>query len=254
MNDNDLLMQYITAIENPDSIGYSPSSKQWKFPTDRKKYDINQIGIGLDRNNPEIQKILKTGRKTITEQEERDIRTKYINGYLTDVWNRNTKGLKISPKKKMIAYGLLYNSFGPRLWNNKDGLLDTMKHGTDEEFQQKVYEFYKNFKKRDLSTRANNHAKFFKTHVSPGSIFKLPKIFRSRKVTVPFKKAGGMIKKLPKFQNPFGPIKLENKQVNPRYLSNIVTVQERNSVTTKPRKAFIGLNENLNIPIVSAMR
>ncbi len=162
MNNDEQIMQYITAIENPDSVGYS--NGRWYFPTDRRKYDVNQIGIGLDRNNPEVQKILATGRNYLTEDEERRIRTNYVKGYLTNVFNKHTKGYSISPKKKAIAYGLLYNTFGPRLWRNENGLFDSLVNDNDEDFANKVEQFYRTFPKRDLNSRANLHKRFWQQH------------------------------------------------------------------------------------------
>lgn len=102
---NEDIIQYITAIENPDSVGFDFQKRIWTSPT-QKGFARNQIGIGLDKHtNKTVRDFLsKKGREQLTEQEERQLREKHINGYITDVWNDNTKGKLFSDKKKAIAY------------------------------------------------------------------------------------------------------------------------------------------------------
>ena len=78
--DNDIRMELIRYLENPDSIGFDKKKRIWRSPTNRAKYDINQIGIGLDlarHRNPELYKLYHSRNPGyITEEEERDIRNK----------------------------------------------------------------------------------------------------------------------------------------------------------------------------------
>lgn len=78
--DNDIRMGLIRYLENRDSIGFDRKKRIWRPPTSRTKYDINQIGIGLDlskHRNPELYKLYHSRNPGyITEEEERDIRNK----------------------------------------------------------------------------------------------------------------------------------------------------------------------------------
>ena len=78
--DNDIRMELIRYLENPDSIGFDKKKRIWRPPTNSAKYDINQIGIGLDlarHRNPELYKLYHSRNPGyITEEEERDIRNK----------------------------------------------------------------------------------------------------------------------------------------------------------------------------------
>lgn len=197
MNEDDLVMQYIRVMENPDSIGLQNGI--WTSPTLRG-YDKNQIGYGLDKNtNKELREFLeKNKRDYLTEEEEINLRHNYVNGYLTDIWDRNTKGRQFSEKKKAIAYGLLYHGYGKNLWNRRsNGIYDAFWNGTDDEFQNVVHSFYNGLH----TERARNHLNFWNN----ASKIK-PKPYQFNYTSIPswqppisYKKQGGKFYK-PKFR------------------------------------------------------
>jgi len=75
--DKSLDMRYIRSLENPDSVGYDNKNKVWRQPKS-KKFDVNQIGMGLDVRDATVAAYLaKKGRTSnpyLTEQEERELR------------------------------------------------------------------------------------------------------------------------------------------------------------------------------------
>ena len=69
-------MDYILQLENPSRVGYSKGI--WRTPTDSTKYDIHQIGGGLDireEHNPIVYNDLKSKNRLndpwLTEAEEK---------------------------------------------------------------------------------------------------------------------------------------------------------------------------------------
>jgi len=77
----DELIEYLGALENPGKVGLKGGI--WRPPTDSTKYDINQIGMGLDireKNNPIVYNFLKSkgrlGNPYLTIEEEKMLRKK----------------------------------------------------------------------------------------------------------------------------------------------------------------------------------
>ena len=77
IKDNDLVAQYIRAIENPDSIGYKDG--KWYQPSN-SKYDKNNRGFGIDVVHNKAARGIVSNRqgKWLTEEEERELRNKHI--------------------------------------------------------------------------------------------------------------------------------------------------------------------------------
>lgn len=152
-----LLEQYIIALENPDSIGWDSKSRTWSHATG-KGMDSNQIGIGGDRYNKNIRAIIGTqnwDNVSITEAQEREARYKNLD-YFIGVYNRNTKGLSLSSRKRILAMGLLYHGYGRHLWNESHPLNKALRNGSDDEFSKSIYDFYRH----KNPERARNHNKF----------------------------------------------------------------------------------------------
>ena len=150
---------YLKAIENPNSVGYNPNTNRWTTPKLRG-FDPNQIGIGLDvkTNNVVRNYLRKTGRTKdpwLTQEEMEQLQNQSLQ-YFEDVFEKNTKGMKLSDTKRAIAIGLLYHGHGPNLWNNKGNLHDVFINGTDQDFIDAVSNFYKG------NSRAQRHSQFWK--------------------------------------------------------------------------------------------
>ena len=77
IKDDDLVAQYIRAIENPDSIGYKDG--KWYQPSN-SKYDKNNRGFGIDVVHNKAARGIVSNRhgKWLTEEEERELRNKHI--------------------------------------------------------------------------------------------------------------------------------------------------------------------------------
>ena len=149
------IIEYLKAIENPQRVGFNSKTRIWEQPT-QGGFDRNQIGYGLDVKWGPLAKFLaerkrKTGRVYLTEDEETYFREKYIRGYLTDTFNRNTAHYSnptgggfgvMSERKKAIAYGLLYRGDGKKLWNSGNAIYQSFWNGTDADFEKAVIDYY----------------------------------------------------------------------------------------------------------------
>lgn len=108
-------MDYILQLENPNRIGYSNGI--WRPPTDSTKYDVHQIGGGLDmreEHNPIVYNFLKSNGRLnnpyLTEAEERQLRMQ--------TW----RGKRALMDKFVAAHGdqisqLGYNTAAGMLWH-----------------------------------------------------------------------------------------------------------------------------------------
>ncbi len=154
-NDNTPIVQYIRALENPDSLGFR-NGKWYASP-----YDKNARGFGVDIvKNKQASKVA-SGRVGgwLTEDEERNLRNQYIESLQNTIdyhYHPYLRNQELSDTKRMIATGLLYRGDG--ISSNKN-LSEPYYSGTDEEFQQAVYDYYES---KNLKERAKNHFKFVK--------------------------------------------------------------------------------------------
>lgn len=157
----DLRYDYLKALENPDNVGYIPIIGIWVPPTDKAKYDTNQIGIGLDmKYNKDVSRFLqetgRTNKPYLTDQEMKDLQNKSLE-YYEDILDKYITD--ISNTKRAIAIGLIYHGHGPKLWNpttvKQQRMSNALFKGTDQEFIDAVSDFYSG------NTRSQRHSSYW---------------------------------------------------------------------------------------------
>lgn len=153
MNERDLIKEYLHALENPENSGLNLQTRKWG----RGRFDPHSFQDGLDDRNTFVKKYLSENKTdSIPEEDALKLQDEYLKE-LDAIWNRRTKGRNISPYKKMMAYGLMWQKYGPNLWNNKgDGLFDAFWNGTDEDFSNAIIKFY------GSNDRGRRHSEFWK--------------------------------------------------------------------------------------------
>ena len=164
-HDDELVGQYIRAIENPDSVGWNPAARRWEAPKLRG-YDSRNRGMGVDVINNDAAKQLTDGRKGryLTEAEERELRNGHIDYSQTIVNKWTPRSVLISPPseaKRAMAAGMAYR--GDNIYWNivKNPAMSAVYYGgSDADFQKAVSEFYKS---KGVFERAKNHDAFFGT-------------------------------------------------------------------------------------------
>lgn len=166
MNDDNLILNYIQAIENPTNEGLSNGI--WRRPT-KPGFDQNQLGVGLDiYKNHELNQFLKDNNRLnnpwLTIDEEKQFRLSKIHNDLDEVWNRRTRLSKLSPIKKTIAYGLMYHGYGPKLWKQSE-LYNSFWNGSDKDFIDTVTKFYNG----KYSERSKAHQQFWNNYMKDNS-------------------------------------------------------------------------------------
>ena len=155
----------INYAENPDSIGYS--NGLWYAPVNPidpktkkeiKKYDTNQFGMGVDRNQTEgfSDKVKKDkkGRQYLTEKDERTLRYNAItkaNNSANARYKYAQKVMKqpdgkVSKKKDAATVSAIYN-LGPGFVANTifedKNVMNLLFNGTDEEYINEIHKYYK---------------------------------------------------------------------------------------------------------------
>ena len=166
IKDDDLVAQYIRAIENPDSIGYKDG--KWYQPSD-SKYDKNNRGFGIDVVHNKAARGIVSNRqgKWLTEEEERELRNKHIIES-QKVLNKRVPwhSLRETPseEKNAMAIGMLYR--GNSVLGNQN-IRNAYYSGSDEDMQRAVSEYYK---AKKVPERAANHNKFFNSRKPKGKM------------------------------------------------------------------------------------
>lgn len=166
IKDDDLVAQYIRAIENPDSIGYKDG--KWYQPSD-SKYDKNNRGFGIDVVHNKAARGIVSNRqgKWLTEEEERELRNKHIIES-QKVLNKRVPwhSLRETPseEKNAMAIGMLYR--GDSVLGNQN-IRNAYYSGSDEDMQRAVSEYYK---AKKVPERAANHNKFFNSRKPKGKM------------------------------------------------------------------------------------
>lgn len=170
--DNTLTGKLINYVENPDSIGWNPSDRTWEHPTDAKKYDINQIGMGVDKNQtPGYWNFIqyrnnKAKTPYLTELNERLLRFNAIEEanksanqrykYAQSAVNR-PKGT-ISKVKDAAVVSAIYNlgagNVANGLFEDKDFMLKLFD-GTNKEVIDRINLEYKKKNRNDRIRRTN---------------------------------------------------------------------------------------------------
>ena len=155
----------INYAENPDNIGYS--NGLWYAPVNPidpktkkeiKKYDTNQFGMGVDRNQTEgfSDKVKKDkkGRQYLTEKDERILRYNAItkaNNSANARYKYAQKVMKqpdgkVSKKKDAATVSAIYNLGSGFIANNlfeDRRAMYLLFNGTDEEYINEVHKYYK---------------------------------------------------------------------------------------------------------------
>ena len=169
VKDDSLVAQYIRAIENPDSVGFS--NGRWEAPPKGKGYDINSRGFGMDVNYNNATKALTAHRKGkwITEEEERQLRqahTDYIEDVLED-WTPQILRVMPSEEKKAMVLGMMYRGDNVKKIINDPSLRNAYYSGSDKDMQKAVSDYYK---AKKFLKRAANHNKFFNSRKPKGKM------------------------------------------------------------------------------------
>lgn len=166
IKDDDLVAQYIRAIENPDSIGYKDG--KWYQPSN-SKYDKNNQGFGIDVVHNKAARGIVSNRhgKWLTEEEERELRNKHIIES-QKVLDRRVPwhSLRETPseEKNAMAIGMLYR--GDSVLGNQN-IRNAYYSGSDEDMQRAVSEYYK---AKKVPERSANHNKFFNSRKPKGKM------------------------------------------------------------------------------------
>ena len=166
IKDDDLVAQYIRAIENPDSIGYKDG--KWYQPSN-SKYDKIYRGFGIYvlHNKAERDMVSNRQGKWLTEGEERELRNKHI------IESQKTLDRRVpwhslretpSEEKNAMAIGILYR--GDCVLGNQN-IRNAYYSGSDEDMQRAVSEYYK---AKKVPERAANHNKFFNSRKPKGKM------------------------------------------------------------------------------------
>lgn len=121
-------MDYILQLENPNRIGYAKGI--WRTPTDSTKYDIHQIGGGLDireEHNPIVYNYLKSKNRLndpwLTEAEEKQLRMQTWKGKKAIMDKFVAKhGDKLSQRGYDVAAGMLWHGHPFKMMNNADSI------------------------------------------------------------------------------------------------------------------------------------
>lgn len=176
---------YITRIENPDSAGYVNGRWYNKAYTDKHKngprvWDSNQIGIGIDtreNNNPVVQQYLRnTGQyKYINEDDEHFVRQSTIkekDDTLNRLMRKYNININLSPNKRAMALGMIYQGLANQLFNPKTPLARQLQNaftnGTDKQFADSITNFYNVFQNGRFRERAKQNQEYWSTRLYNG--------------------------------------------------------------------------------------
>lgn len=170
--DKTLAGKLINYSENPDSVGWDAKHRRWYAPPANKGYDVNQFGMGVDRNQTEgfaeLVKKDSKGREYLTEEDERYLRHLAIDK-ANDSANaryrhaQRATGIKggVSPKHDAITISAIYNLGSGRvartIFENMTAMKALFDRNSDA-YQKAVHEEYR---KKDRNERIENELEFF---------------------------------------------------------------------------------------------
>lgn len=124
--DEDALIDYLGTLENPTKHGLKNGI--WRPPTDSTKWDVNQIGMGLDmrqEHNPIVYNFLKSkGRLNnpyLTESEERELRRQTWQ-QKKPILERFIKDKDLSERGILTAAGMLWQGHPYKMMNTPDSV------------------------------------------------------------------------------------------------------------------------------------
>lgn len=157
---NELLIDYLKAIENPDRIGWDSKTKRWIAPA-LKGYDKNQRGYGIDIVTNNAARKLTEGRpgRWLTDDEVNMLMNKHID-YITGVARKHVKGFdSFSPEKQAALLGMLYRGDSIN-GAAKKGLIN-LNEKDDRKFIDSVNNYYSTV---GVSERGRSSRKFFNNY------------------------------------------------------------------------------------------
>lgn len=166
LNDNDLkeISNFISYIENPDSIGFDKNTNTWHSPTS-DKYDKNQIGMGIDKpNNPYLTDDERKPEATLSKERELEIRYKTIKDLEKNYNNRMAYANKLIPEfngilsnhKRKLLFQALYKRPGAvSNWWELDNIQKYIE-ATDDEATDMIKDFHEKYFTRTYKERNNN--------------------------------------------------------------------------------------------------
>lgn len=96
MNEQELIKQYLHALENPTNSGFSAQTQTWG----RGRFDRHQFQDGLDDRNDYVSNYLKQNNTDSIPKQDADSLQQLNLNRLDIIWNNHTKDKKISPLKK----------------------------------------------------------------------------------------------------------------------------------------------------------
>ena len=164
--DNLFIGQYIRAIENPDSIGFS--NGLW-LQSPRKADDPNNRGFGVDvkYNKAALNVVKDRNGKWLSEQEERDLRNSHIRESMRvlDKWTPKMLASPPSNSKSAMAAGMLYRGDGIKSIVKDPAMRNAYYSGSDTDFSNAVEAFYRDRSiKHYQPERAKNHTRFMESY------------------------------------------------------------------------------------------
>lgn len=178
---DDDLIEYIGQLENPTKYGLKDGI--WRTPKDSSKWDVHQIGMGLDtrqEHNPIVYNYLKSkGRLNdpwLTVEEERMLREKTWN-QKRPIWERFVKSHDLSRRGELIAAGMLWHGHPYKMMNTKDSLtgkaLDKAMKSGDKDLST-VFDTYYGYgsNAKRFASRVNANTNYWKRHPQRSSATK----------------------------------------------------------------------------------
>lgn len=170
--DKTLTGQLINYSENADSVGWDGVNRRW-YAADKKGYDKNQFGMGVDRNQTpgfkDKVKKDKKGREYLTEADERALRFQAIDS-ANAAANRRYKyaqkvtksKLGVSPKHDAITVSANYNLGTGHVARTIFEDLNAMKSLFDRNSNAYQNRVQKEYKKKGRLERVKRENEFFK--------------------------------------------------------------------------------------------
>lgn len=170
--DETLTGRLINYSENPDSVGWDAKHRRWYAPPANKGYDVNQFGMGVDRNQTEgfNERVKKDrlGREYLTEKDERLLRHLAIDK-ANDSANSRYKyaqkvtGIKkgVSPKHDAITVSAIYNLGSGRVARTLFENMETMRALFDRNSNKYQNAVHAEYRKKGRNERINNEKEFF---------------------------------------------------------------------------------------------
>lgn len=171
-NYQSLRQNYIDKLENPNNIGFDPNNDRWTPPPKEMdkngnlKWDINQIGYGLDINkNSFVVNFLKENGRTdnpwLTMSEMRHLQKQTFDD-LDGVISRNIDINNLDDKVKAMMFGLVYHGYGKHIWNPNGHKTRAIREAINNNDAKSLYYAIYNLYKGMDPQRAQRHLEYWK--------------------------------------------------------------------------------------------